>query len=143
MMGDDIVYPSTIAFVLVHLVCIAAIWTGITWQSVRAVRGALLAADFSSSAPGITAISRIGPTRPAGPFQLLLAVGGAEHRPEKACCGGPPSTGTIICIRTPRAICIPRARRASSTAMSAGSFARRQNSFDLNKDRGFRQVPPS
>ena len=31
---DDIVYPSTIAFVLVHLVCIAAIWTGITWQSV-------------------------------------------------------------------------------------------------------------
>src|SRR5260370_3824693 len=32
--GDDIVYPSSIAFVLVHLVCIAAIWTGITWQSV-------------------------------------------------------------------------------------------------------------
>src|ERR1700687_4240011 len=31
---DDIVYPSTISFVLVHLACIAAIWTGITWQSV-------------------------------------------------------------------------------------------------------------
>jgi stearoyl-CoA desaturase (delta-9 desaturase) len=31
---DDIVYPSAIPFVLVHLACIAAIWTGITWQAV-------------------------------------------------------------------------------------------------------------
>jgi stearoyl-CoA desaturase (Delta-9 desaturase) len=31
---SDIVYPSAIPFVLVHLVCFAAIWTGITWQSV-------------------------------------------------------------------------------------------------------------
>jgi stearoyl-CoA desaturase (Delta-9 desaturase) len=31
---DDIVYPSAIPFVVVHLVCIAAIWTGITWQAV-------------------------------------------------------------------------------------------------------------
>jgi stearoyl-CoA desaturase (Delta-9 desaturase) len=34
--GDhhDIVYPSAIPFVVVHLICIAAIWTGITWQAV-------------------------------------------------------------------------------------------------------------
>jgi stearoyl-CoA desaturase (delta-9 desaturase) len=31
---DDIVYPSAIPFVLVHLISIAAIWTGITWQAV-------------------------------------------------------------------------------------------------------------
>ena len=31
---NDIVYPSAIPFVLVHLTCIAAIWTGITWQAV-------------------------------------------------------------------------------------------------------------
>lgn len=31
---DDIIYPSAIPFVLVHLACFAAIWTGITWQSV-------------------------------------------------------------------------------------------------------------
>ena len=31
---SDIVYPSSIPFVLVHLVCVAAIWTGITWQAV-------------------------------------------------------------------------------------------------------------
>src|SRR6516225_12075759 len=31
---DDIVYPSSIPFVLLHLSCIAAIWTGITVQAV-------------------------------------------------------------------------------------------------------------
>ncbi len=31
---DDIIYPSTIPFVLVHLACFAAIWTGVTWQAV-------------------------------------------------------------------------------------------------------------
>jgi stearoyl-CoA desaturase (delta-9 desaturase) len=30
---DDIVYPSSVAFVLVHLACFAAIWTGVTWQA--------------------------------------------------------------------------------------------------------------
>jgi stearoyl-CoA desaturase (Delta-9 desaturase) len=29
----DIVYPSVIPFLVVHLTCIAAIWTGITWQA--------------------------------------------------------------------------------------------------------------
>jgi stearoyl-CoA desaturase (Delta-9 desaturase) len=29
----DIMYPSAIPFVLVHLACIASLWTGITWRS--------------------------------------------------------------------------------------------------------------
>jgi stearoyl-CoA desaturase (delta-9 desaturase) len=31
---DDIMYPSAVPFVLVHLGCIAAIWSGVTWQAV-------------------------------------------------------------------------------------------------------------
>ena len=31
---DDIIYPSTIPFLLAHLACFAAIWTGVTWQAV-------------------------------------------------------------------------------------------------------------
>ncbi|HKH95671.1 MAG TPA: acyl-CoA desaturase, partial [Beijerinckiaceae bacterium] len=31
---DDIIYPSAIPFVLLHLGCFAAIWTGVTWQAV-------------------------------------------------------------------------------------------------------------
>jgi stearoyl-CoA desaturase (delta-9 desaturase) len=30
---SDIIYPSAIPFVLVHLACLAAFWTGITWQA--------------------------------------------------------------------------------------------------------------
>ena len=30
---DDIIYPSTIPFILVHLGCFAAIWTGVTWHA--------------------------------------------------------------------------------------------------------------
>ena len=32
--GHDIVYPSVIPFLIVHLGCFAAIWTGITWPAV-------------------------------------------------------------------------------------------------------------
>ena len=31
---DDIVYPAAVPFILVHLGCIAAIWSGVTWQAV-------------------------------------------------------------------------------------------------------------
>ena len=31
---DDIIYPGAIPFVLVHLLCLAAIWTGVTTQAV-------------------------------------------------------------------------------------------------------------
>ena len=31
---DDIVYPDAIPFALVHLACVAAIWTGVTWKAV-------------------------------------------------------------------------------------------------------------
>jgi stearoyl-CoA desaturase (delta-9 desaturase) len=31
--GGDIVYPSAIPFLLVHLGCVAAIWSGVTWPS--------------------------------------------------------------------------------------------------------------
>jgi len=33
---DDIVYPATIPFVLVHLACLGAIWTGVTTQALVA-----------------------------------------------------------------------------------------------------------
>jgi stearoyl-CoA desaturase (delta-9 desaturase) len=31
---SDIVYPSAVPFVLVHLACLGAIWSGVTWQAV-------------------------------------------------------------------------------------------------------------
>jgi stearoyl-CoA desaturase (delta-9 desaturase) len=31
---DDIMYPSVVPFLAVHLGCVAAIWTGVTWQAI-------------------------------------------------------------------------------------------------------------
>jgi len=31
---DDIMYPSVLPFLAVHLGCVAAIWTGVTWQAI-------------------------------------------------------------------------------------------------------------
>src|SRR5271166_210453 len=31
--SDDIAYPSSIGFVLIHVGCFAAIWTGLTWRA--------------------------------------------------------------------------------------------------------------
>jgi stearoyl-CoA desaturase (delta-9 desaturase) len=31
---EDIMYPSSIAFIFVHLACFGVVWSGITWQSV-------------------------------------------------------------------------------------------------------------
>ena len=32
--ASDIMYPSAVPFVLVHLACFAAIWTGVRWTAV-------------------------------------------------------------------------------------------------------------
>jgi stearoyl-CoA desaturase (delta-9 desaturase) len=32
--GGDIVHPSAIPFLLIHLACFAAIWSGVTWRAV-------------------------------------------------------------------------------------------------------------
>jgi stearoyl-CoA desaturase (delta-9 desaturase) len=32
--GDDIAYPSSVGFLLIHVGCLAAIWTGVTWRAV-------------------------------------------------------------------------------------------------------------
>jgi stearoyl-CoA desaturase (Delta-9 desaturase) len=38
--SDDIAYPSSIGFLLIHLGCFAALWTGLTWGAL--VLGAAL-----------------------------------------------------------------------------------------------------
>jgi stearoyl-CoA desaturase (delta-9 desaturase) len=46
----DIVYPATIPFLLVHLICLAAIWTGVTWEALAIGAGLYFVRVF-----GITA----------------------------------------------------------------------------------------
>jgi stearoyl-CoA desaturase (delta-9 desaturase) len=32
--SDDIAYPSSVGFLLIHVGCLAAVWTGVTWRGV-------------------------------------------------------------------------------------------------------------
>src|SRR5580704_4594977 len=71
---DDIIYPSSIAFVLVHLTCFAAIWTGITWQSVALCAGLYWLRIFFIGAGYHRYFSHRAYST-SRLFQLVLAVG--------------------------------------------------------------------
>ena len=129
---DDIIYPSAIPFVLVHLACFAAIWTGHHLAGRRDLRGALLAAHLRHRR-GLSSLF-LAPrlSRPAGCSSSFSRSSRRAPR-RRACCGGRPSTGTITCIPTPSRTCIRRATRALSTAIVGWIFARQHDATDLVK----------
>ncbi|MBC7895054.1 MAG: fatty acid desaturase [Cytophagaceae bacterium] len=47
---DDIIYPDIVPFVLVHLACLAAIWTGVTWGMLALCAGLYLLRMFAVTA---------------------------------------------------------------------------------------------
>ncbi len=47
---DDIIYPSSVAFILVHLACFGALWSGVTWQAVVIGLGLLWGRMFAIGA---------------------------------------------------------------------------------------------
>src|SRR5688500_6610082 len=47
---DDIIYPATIPFVLVHLACLGAFWTGVTWQTLGLCVGLYVVRMFGVTA---------------------------------------------------------------------------------------------
>ena len=115
---DDIIYPASIPFVLVHLTCIAAIWTGITWQAVAIGFGLYWLRIFAIGAGYHRYFShRAYATGRIAQF-VLAAV--AQSTAQRSVCGGPPSTAIIICIPTPSKMSTRPAIRASCTAMWDG-----------------------
>jgi stearoyl-CoA desaturase (delta-9 desaturase) len=70
---DDIMYPSAIPFVLVHLACFAAIWTGITWQAV-AICGALYWLRIFAIGAGYHRYFSHRAYETSRAFQFILAV---------------------------------------------------------------------
>ena len=133
---SDIVYPSAIPFVLVHLACFAAIWTGVTWRPSACVGlywlrifaiGAGYHRYFSHRA---YATGRV--------FQFILAFlrrrtaqksvlwWAAKHRHHHL------HSDTEQDVHSPR-------HTASSTAMSAG-FSRAATTRRSGQDRRFRAL---
>jgi len=46
---DDIIYPDAVPFVLVHIACLGAIWTGVSWEMIALCAGLYLAMSLPLS----------------------------------------------------------------------------------------------
>ena len=116
---DDIMYPSTLPFVLIHLSCVAAFSTGhmaggcdlhyVVWLRMFGI-GAGYHRYFSH-----------GPIRRAGYFNSSLRSS-LKAAPKRVFCGGPRNAGTIICIRIRNRTCIRLVIRALYTVILGGFF---------------------
>ena len=56
---DDIIYPHVLSFVLIHLSCVAAFWSGITWQAI--VIGDVILAFPIAAALSAAAVQGVDP----------------------------------------------------------------------------------
>jgi len=70
---DDIMYPSAVPFVLVHLACLAAVWTGVTWQAL-VICGVLYWARIFAIGAGYHRYFAHRAYSTSRVFQLVLAV---------------------------------------------------------------------
>src|SRR3979409_887816 len=84
---DDIMYPSAIPFVLVHLACFAAIWTGVSWTAV-AIAVALYWLRIFAIGAGYHRYFSHRAYATSRAFQLALAVV-AQSRAQRSVLGGP------------------------------------------------------
>lgn len=73
--ADDILYPSTIPFLLVHLACFAAIWTGVTAEAL-ALCGALYVLRMFAITAGFHRYFAHRAYKTSRGFQFLLAFVG-------------------------------------------------------------------
>ena len=137
--GEDIVYPSTIAFILVHLVCLAAIWTGITWQSI-ALCAALYWLRIFFIGAGYHRYFSHRAFATSRAFQLVLAVGAQSTTQKSVLWWATQHRHHHLHSDTERDLHSPR-QKGFLYSHVGWIFARRQDSFDLNKIADFARFP--
>src|SRR5438552_16473615 len=83
---DDIVYPSALPFIPVHLGCVAAIWSGVTWEAI-AICAVLYVLRMFAVGAGCHRYFSHRSYSTSRVFQFILAFPRRAMR-KKACCGG-------------------------------------------------------
>ncbi len=117
--GSDILDPSAIPFVLVHIACLGAIWTGVS-ASALALGIALYWLRIFAIGAGYHRYFSHRTFETSRAFQFVLGLV-SESTAQRTRCGGRPSIGSIICIPIPRGTFTRLASPVSSIATSAGS----------------------
>jgi hypothetical protein len=93
-------YPSAVPFVLVHLACIAAFWTGVTFQAL-AIGLALYWLRIFGIGAGYHRYFAHRAYRASRVFQFVLAFL-SKVRLKRACCGGRPRGAACTYSRKPQ-----------------------------------------
>src|SRR5262249_45341806 len=136
---DDIMYPGAIPFVIVHLVCLAAIWTGVTWTALALCVGLYWLRIFAIGA-GYHRYFSHRAFATSGAFQFVLAVlsqstaqksvlwWAAKHRHHHL------HSDTVADVHSPR-------QRGFFYSHVGWIFARRNDTTDLVKVEDFARYP--
>ena len=76
--AEDVVYPSTIPFLLVHLACLGAIWTGVTIEAL-VLCGVLYALRIFAIGAGYHRYFAHRAYKTSRPFQFRAAGAALDH----------------------------------------------------------------
>jgi stearoyl-CoA desaturase (delta-9 desaturase) len=136
---DDIIYPSTLSFVLVHLACIAAIWTGITWQSV-ALGAALYWLRIFAIGAGYHRYFSHRSYSTSRAFQFVLALGSQSTAQKSVLWWTAQHRHHHLHSDTERDLHSPR-QRGFLYSHVGWIFSRRADSVDLTKVADFARFP--
>jgi stearoyl-CoA desaturase (delta-9 desaturase) len=136
---DDIVYPSTIAFIIVHLACFAAFWTGLTWQSI-ALCAALYWLRIFFIGAGYHRYFSHRAYSTSRAFQLILALGAQSTTQKSVLWWATQHRHHHLHSDTARDLHSPR-QKGFWYSHVGWIFARRQGSFELVKIADFAKFP--
>jgi stearoyl-CoA desaturase (Delta-9 desaturase) len=136
---DDIVYPGAIPFVIAHLVCVAAIWTGVTWTALALCVGLYWLRIFAVGAGYHRYFShRAFATSRA--FQLVLALLSQSTAQKSVLWWAAKHRHHHLHSDTPADVHSPR-QRGFLYSHVGWIFARRNDGTDLVKIEDFARYP--
>ena len=136
---DDILYPTTISFVLVHLACLGVLWTGVTWQAV-AIGVALYWLRIFSIGAGYHRYFSHRAYATGRVFQFILALGAQSTAQKSVLWWTAQHRHHHLHSDTERDLHSPR-QRGFWYSHVGWIFARRQDTLDLAKVADFAKYP--
>jgi stearoyl-CoA desaturase (Delta-9 desaturase) len=136
---DDILYPTTISFVLVHLACLGVLWTGVTWPAV-AIGVTLYWLRIFAIGAGYHRYFSHRAYATGRVFQFILALGAQSTAQKSVLWWTAQHRHHHLHSDTERDLHSPR-QRGFWYSHVGWIFARRQDSLDLTKVADFAKYP--
>jgi stearoyl-CoA desaturase (Delta-9 desaturase) len=136
---DDILYPTTISFVLVHLACLGVFWTGVTWPAV-AIGVTLYWLRIFAIGAGYHRYFSHRAYSTGRVFQFILALGAQSTAQKSVLWWAVQHRHHHLHSDTERDLHSPR-QRGFWYSHVGWIFARRQDTADLTKVADFAKYP--